>query len=152
MSGGRRVGTACRARRCLLVLVATLLAARCGGEQAPTSQAEDWSTPPDGTLAELSARVTFDAMQITTENLGAERWRDVVIDVRRGPGGRTFSYKVDVLVEGRRLPMGALNFEASDGRRLSPFEGAPSEWRVSATLPDNRRGVATGRVVEVAPK
>jgi hypothetical protein len=147
-----REPSASRTGRWLPALVAVVLAAGCGGREAPAVTAEDWTVPPAGVAAQLSARVTFDAMQITTENLGTDRWRDVVIDVRRGPAGRTFSYKVDVLIEGRRLPMGALNFEASDGRRLSPFEGAPTEWRVSATLPDDRRGVATGRVVEVAPK
>ncbi len=135
-----------------LVLGIAILAAACGGAKSPKPHAEDWSTPPPGVAATLSARVTFDAMQITTGNVGAERWREVVIDVRRGSGGRTFSYRADVLLEGRDLPIGALNFAAADGRRLSPFEGAPTEWRVTATLPDGRRGVATGRVVEVAPK
>jgi hypothetical protein len=103
-------------------------------------------------VAALAAAVTFDGMQIAAENRGTERWRDVLIEVRRDPAGRVFRYRTDVIVEGRRLPIGALNFEAADRRRLSPFEGAPTEWRLGATLPDGRRGIASGRIEAVVPK
>jgi hypothetical protein len=132
--------------------VALVLTAACGGGTQDVAAVEDWSVPPAGTSAQLSARVTFDAMQIATENRGPDRWRDVVIEVRRAATGRSFHYKTDVLVEGRTLPVGALNFEAADGRRLSPFEGAPTEWRIRATLPAGRRGVASGQIEAVSPK
>ena len=122
--------------RChLAALAAILLVASCGGSKPPAAPLEDWSTPPAGVTGTLAAGVTFDGMQIATQNRGGDRWRDVVIEVRRRPAGRTFHYKADVIIEGRTLPIGALNFEGADGRRLSPFEGAPTDWRVSATLP-----------------
>lgn len=137
--------------RVLLVAMA-LVGAACSGSRRDAAPREDWAAPAPAGTAALAAGVTFDGMQISAENRGAERWRDVLIEVRRDPAGRVFHYRADVIVEGRRLPMGALNFEAADGRRLSPFEGAPTEWRISATLPDGRRGVAAGRIEAVAPK
>ena len=134
-----------------LALVA-VAAIACGGGRRETAPREDWSAAPAASTPTLAAGVTFDGMQISTENRGAERWRDVLIEVRRDATSRSFRYRADVIVEGRRLPMGALNFEAADGHRLSPFEGAPTEWRISATLPDGRRGVASGRVEAVSPK
>jgi hypothetical protein len=135
-----------------IVLGLALSVSGCSGPARDAMPREDWSAPaPSGTAA-LAAGVTFDGMQIAAENRGTERWRDVLIEVRRDPAGRVFHYRADVIVEGRRLPMGALNFEAADGRRLSPFEGAPTEWRISATLPDGRRGVAAGRIEAISPK
>ena len=153
-SGGRRPAAGRTAGAGVLLAAVAWLAVvtACGGPTPPAVPAEDWSTPPAGATAALAAGVTFDGMQIATENRGADRWRDVVIEVRRDARGRSFHYKADVIIEGRRLPIGALNFEGAGGRRLSPFEGAPTEWRVSATLPDGRRGVASGRVEAIVPK
>jgi hypothetical protein len=134
------------------IAFALLAVLSCGGSRKEAPPVEDWSVSPAGVTAAVAAAVTFDGMQITTENRGAERWSDVDIEVRRAATGRSFHFRTDVLVEGRRLPVGALNFEAADGRRMSPFEGAPTEWRVIATLPDGRRGAATGRVEAISPK
>lgn len=107
---------------------------------------------PETAPAALDAGVTFDGMQIGIQNLGNARWRDVLVEVRREEGSRVFSYRADVIIEGRTLPIGALNFATAEGRRLSPFEGAPAEWRVAATLPDGQRGQATGRIAAIAPR
>jgi hypothetical protein len=96
--------------------------------------------------------VTFDAMRVAIESRDAGAWRDVVIEVRRDGSPRVFRFRADTIVGGRTLPVGALNFEGDDGRRLSPFEGAPTEWRVQATLTDGRRAWASGRIEEVAPR
>ena len=134
-------------------VVATLaIVVGCGGTPTPPAPREDWSVAPPGATAPVSARVTFDSMQIAVANTGADRWRDVVIEVRREPTFRVFHFRTDVLVEGRVLPVGALNFEGADGRRLSPFEGAPTEWRVTATLPSGARGWASGRIEAISPK
>lgn len=136
-------------RSASIVLLAVTLAA-CG--RAPAPQVEDWTVaPPDATVT-LAAAVRFDAMRVHVENRGAETWTEVRIELRRDGSPRVFAFPADVILAQRTLPVGALHFEADDGRRMSPFEGAPAEWRVLATLPGGRRGWAAGRVEEVAPQ
>ena len=135
-----------------LLLAAWLVLAGCGST-APPTEGPDWTVTPPGATVQLSARVTFDGMQVATTNLGDERWAEVAIEIRRDRSHAAFTYKTDTLVEGRTLPMGVMNFEnVAVGRRFNPFEGAPREWRVTATLPDGRRGAASGRVEEIQPK
>ena len=133
------------------LVAASLGLVGCQSRAARPSAGEDWNVPPAGAMAPLDARVTFDAMQLGIENRGGRTWTSVVVEVRRRGSPRVYRYTTDVIVGGRILPMGALNFAAADGRRLSPFEGAPSEWRILATLPDGSRGWASGSIVEVAP-
>jgi hypothetical protein len=135
----------------ILVLAGVLLAA-CGAPPSPEAPRESWEVAPAGASATLAARVTFDAMQVSIENRDPVAWRDVLVELRRDGSGRVFRFRADTIVGGRTLPVGALNFEGEGGRRLSPFEGAPQQWRLQATLPEGLRGWASGRVVEVAPR
>lgn len=133
-------------------VAAWLVLVGCGSRPSTPPGGENWEVPPAGATASLDARVTFDAMQLGIENRETRTWNAVVIEVRRSGSPTVYRYTTDVIVGGRTLPMGALNFAADDGRRLSPFEGAPSEWRILATLPDGSRGWASGSIVEVAPR
>jgi len=133
-------------------VAAWLVLVGCESRPSTPPAGEDWNVPPAGAMAPLDARVTFDAMQIAIENRETRTWNAVVIEVRRRGSPTVYRYTTDVIVGGRALPMGALNFAADNGRRLSPFEGAPSEWRILATLPDGSRGWASGSIVEVAPR
>jgi hypothetical protein len=135
-----------------LVLAAALLAA-CGGNTGPAPETRpDWGTPPAGATSRLPARVTFDAMRIGIENCDTRPWTDVLVEVRRSADVRAYRFRADAISPGRTLPMGALNFEAENGDRMSPFEGPPGEWRIQATLPDGTRAWASGPIVEVAPR
>lgn len=134
-------------------LVAVLVLSGCGGGPASTVAGRaDWATAPAGATVVLPARVTFDAMQLGIENGDTRSWREVVVEVRRPGDARIYRYRADVIVGGRTLLMGALNFATDDGARLSPFSGAPTEWRIQAVLPDGVRGWASGAIVEVAPR
>lgn len=131
---------------------AGLVLAGCESRSSRAPAGENWNALPTGATVSLDAAVTFDSMRLSIENRGARTWTAVVVEVRRAGSPRVYRYSTDVLLGGRTLPMGALNFAADDGRRLSPFEGAPSEWRIQATLPDGSRGWASGTIVEVAPR
>jgi hypothetical protein len=125
----------------------------CGGRPVPAGASRaDWAVAPAGATVPLPARVTFDAMQVGIENRDVRNWREVVVEVRRPGDARVYRFRTDVIVGGRTLQMGALNFATDDGVRLSPFAGAPTEWRLQALLPDDTRGWASGAIVEVAPR
>jgi hypothetical protein len=130
---------------------ALLLVAGCGSRTPPPTSRDDWKTAPAGASRSLEARVTFDAMRLGIENLAGDTWTDIVIEVRRATDARVYRYRTDVIVAGRTLLVGALNFEGDDGRRMSPFDGAPAEWRIQATLPDGTGAWASGPIIEVAP-
>jgi hypothetical protein len=132
-------------------VAAVIVVCGCTSPASAPRFVEDWTTAPPGATASLGARVTFDAMQLAVENRDTRTWTSVVIEVRRAGSAEVYRFSADVIVGGRTLPVGALNFAAADGRRMSPFEGAPSEWRIHATLPDGSRGWASGTIVEVAP-
>jgi hypothetical protein len=135
------------------VVVAVLVLSGCGGRPASTvARRADWAMAPAGASVMLPARVTFDAMQLGIENRDTRSWREVVVEVRRPGDARIYRYRADVIVGGRTLLMGALNFATDDGARLSPFSGAPTEWRIQAALPDGVRGWASGAIAEVAPR
>jgi hypothetical protein len=138
--------------RLFVVVATTCLLVSCGGATAPAREDRpDWTAPPVGATVRVPARVTFDAMQLRIENADSRPWADVLVEVRRARAPRVYRYRTEVITANRTLPMGALNFEAEDGGRMSPFEGPPVEWRIQVTLPDGTRAWATGPIVEVPP-
>lgn len=131
----------------LALALATLAA--CGSTRQPPAP-DTWRPAPPAGAATLDGTVGFNATQFIVENRGEVMWRDVVVDVYRSAAHTRYTSKADAVLGHRSLAIGALHFESPSGARLSPFEGAPTVFAITARLPDGSLGFVTGPIREVA--
>jgi hypothetical protein len=145
---GGRPGTRKRTPAWWLALGLATLSA-CGSPRS-ASAPDSWRpAAPAGALS-LEGTVGFNAAQFIVENRGESLWRDVVVDVYRPPAHARFTARADAVLGHRSLSIGALHFESESGARLSPFDGAPTVFAITARLPDGSLGFVTGEIREVA--
>jgi hypothetical protein len=132
--------------------VTALVVTGCSGGAGQRQNGTAWvpAAPPAAT-ARLAASVRFSGTQFTIENHSTAMWRDVVVDIYRGAGTPPFRYRADAVLGGRAITIGALHFEAPDGRRFSPFAGVPDAFGVTARLPEGAIGFAGGPIRESPP-
>lgn len=126
----------------IVAAAALVFTVACGAEPPPA--AGHAFVAPEGAVA-LPVEVRFTGTQVIVGNTGEGLWTDVVVELARGAADGPYRYRADGILGGRSITVGALNFEKSDGTRLSPFAGPPTEWAVTARLPDGRPGFAAGR-------
>ncbi len=124
-----------------MLLVVTLVGGCRNSASPPVGPL--WS-PPRGARP-VAAVVTFTGTQIVVENPTTDLWRDVEVTVGREGHPPAFRCRVDAILGGRSVAVGALHFERPDGTRLSPFQLQPDRWAVLAHLGDGSRGYAEGR-------
>ncbi len=124
-----------------LLLVATLVGG-CRNSASPPA-VPLWS-PPRGARP-VAAVVTFTGTQVVVENPTTDLWREVEVTVGREGHPPAFRCRVEAILGGRSVAVGALHFERPDGTRLSPFQLQPDRWAVLAHLGDGTRGYAEGR-------
>lgn len=133
-----------------IYLALILLTHASCGSPGPAPPPDAWRpAAPAGAVA-LDGTVSFNATQFIVENRGKPLWRDVVVDVYRPPAHARFTAGADAVLGHRSLSIGALHFESASGARLSPFEGAPTVYAITARLPDGSLGFVTGEIREVA--
>jgi hypothetical protein len=121
----------------------------CGSPRRDAAP-DAWRPPAPRNAVALVGSVGFNATQFIVENRGEVLWRDVVVDVYRSAAHSRYTSKADAVLGHRNLAIGALHFESESGARLSPFEGAPTVFAITARLPDGSLGFVTGEIREVA--
>jgi hypothetical protein len=133
----------------LLAVFALGALCACGARrEAPAP--DTWRPAAPAGAAALDGTVAFNAAQFIVENRGDVLWRDVVVDVYRSAAHTRYTSRVDAVLGRRSVAIGALHFASEAGTRLSPFEGAPTVFAITARLPDGSRGFVAGAIREVA--
>jgi len=130
------------ARRLGPLVMAVSMAAGCQRPE-PRAAGPLWSRPEAARSIEASVR--FTGTQIVVDNPTTELWREVEITVGREDHPPAFTCRVEAILGGRSVTVGALNFERPDGSRLSPFQLQPDRWALRVRLRDAAVGYAEGR-------
>jgi hypothetical protein len=133
-----------------LWLALALVAVVACGSPRPDAAPDTWRPAGPASAVPLDGAVGFNGTQFIVENRGEALWRDVVVDVYRSPAHNRFTSRADAVLGHRSLSIGALHFESESGARLSPFDGAPTVFAITARLPDGSVGFVTGDIREVA--
>lgn len=131
------------------VCVAWLPAAPGCARNEPAGERASVPPAPPGATA-IEGAVSFTGTQFVVENRSADHWREVEVSVYSPRAAAPYVYRADAILAGRRLVIGALNFETGGGLRWSPFQLAPSTFSIAARRDDGRIGFTSGEVGEAA--